>query len=180
MKPRAFSTRISVPTPPRQTQRPGVPGFARQAVHTTHPDSIEAFAAQFMGPTTSKSEGYIYFVLLKLKGEPGYEGAWGYQIGSRGLGNAVIDFVVWDQTPELALRVWTSHFHTTVGTRIKQFDERSKRALERQGYKVIDLFEEHFINDPSGRAAFAVTRDALRGVQRPNPATTRTSHARPL
>ncbi len=51
--------------------------------------------------------------------------------------------------------------------------------LQRSGYKVIDVYEEHFLRDQTGKAAILVVKDALKGIQRPSPIKYRTGKSRP-
>lgn len=171
-----------IPKVPRQTQKPGVPKVFAPAKRTAYKSGPGEPPKGFVIGTTSRSEWYIYWALLKVKGKAG-ESSWGFQIdagGGRGTkGGAVIDFVVWDQEPRLAIRVQTERFHEATHNRTHVYDETSKRMLERIGYKVIDVWEVHFITDESGQAAISIVKDALRGIERPSPVTWRTSVARP-
>lgn len=169
-------------TPPRKTQKPRPPQWVqkgRQVAYHTGPGNPPK---GFIIGTTSLSEWYFYWAMLKIKGRAG-DNSWGFQIGAGGgrgtKGGAVIDFVVWDQEPRLAIRIQTERYHIATPNRTHRFDEASKRMLERIGYKVIDVYEEHFIRDKSGRAVLALCRESLQGKQRPSPITQPQSKARP-
>lgn len=168
-------------TPPRRVQRPRPPRAVASGTRVSHKSGPGLPPAGFLGATTSLSEWYIYWAFLKVKGPMG-QTSWGYQIdagGGRGAaGGAVIDFVVWDQEPRLAIRIQTERYHVATRNRTQMYDERSKRMLERLGYKVIDIWEQNFIKDKSGRAAIQKVRMALKGLQDPNPITAPTSLAR--
>jgi hypothetical protein len=173
------SSRVaSIPKVKRQTAMPQpkkVFGSAGRRVFFGGP---ELFAAQFIGPTTSKSEGYIYWALLKVLGPAG-EGSWGYQISSNNSAT-IIDFVIWNQQPRLAWRVQSERFHIATLQYKHTYDRLQKEMLERSGYKVIDLYEEHFLKDKTGRAAILLVKDALKGRQRPSPIRYKTGLARPV
>lgn len=169
-------------SPPRRTQRPRPPAIFQTGKRRIQLDGPGEPPVGFVSGTTSLSEWYIYWAFLKVKGPEG-ESSWGFQIdagGGRGRrGGAVIDFVVWDQEPRLAIRIQTERYHIAVRQQVQTFDETSKRMLERLGYKVIDIYEEHFIRDKSGRMSIILVREALQGKQRPSPLTLPQSRARP-
>lgn len=162
-------------TPPRKTQKPRPPKEFSQAKKTVYVGGPGEPPAWFMKTgIVSRSEWFIYWALRKVKGPPG-DFSWANQVpagGGRGQrGGAIIDFVIWDQEPRLAIRIQTDRFHIASPTSIHSYDEASKRMLERVGYKVIDIYEQHFLSDKSGKAAIAIVREALKGQQRPNPIT---------
>ncbi len=169
-------------TPARKTQRPRPPAVFASGKQRQILSGPGLPPPGFIIGTTSLSEWYIYWAFTKVKGRPG-ENSWGFQIdagGGRGTkGGAVIDFVVWDQEPRLAIRIQTERYHIAVPGRVQAYDETSKRMLERIGYKVIDIYEEHFIRDKSGQMAIVLVKEALQGKQRPSPITLPQSRARP-
>lgn len=132
----------------------------------------------FVGATTSKSEWIIYWALAKVLGDPPdprrppYFGGrdWGYQIAALGaftrqLGSAVIDFVVFRPEEQIGIRIQTSRFHDAAGPTQQGYDALQVVALGRR-YRVIDIFEQDFIDDPTGQAAVVVVKEALGLTQR--------------
>lgn len=175
---RERSRRARIPKVDRQTLRPQPPKpFASIRIErkTGGPGATPAW---IITPTTSRSEWFIFWALLKLLGQPG-EGSWGYQISSNN-SQSIIDFVIWDRKPRIAIRVQSERFHIATHQDKHTYDRLQKEMLERSGYKVIDVYEEHFIRDESGFAAIMVTKDALRGHQRPSPIRYKTGMARPV
>lgn len=169
-------------TPPRGPQRPRPPKLIQKATKVGYRSGPGEPPAGFVTGTTSLSEWYIYWALLKVKGRAGVN-SWGFQVGIGGgrstAGGAVADFVIWDQKPRLILRIQTERYHVATRNRNQVYDERSKRMMESLGYKVIDIWEQNFIKDKSGKAAIQKVRMALKGLQDPNPITAPQSWARP-
>jgi hypothetical protein len=171
--------RPQIPKVEKHTLRPEPPRkFPRGSFKGIYTGGPGQFALQFKGPTTSISEGYIFWALLGLKGEPGND-TWGYQIKSSN-GAAIIDFVIWDTEPRIAIRVQSERYHLAVLNRKQTRDRLQKQILERSGYKVIDVYEEHFLGDKTGFATIMVVKDALKGIERPSPITYKTGKSRPV
>jgi hypothetical protein len=133
----------------------------------------------FEGGAVSDDERYIYWALLKELGQPiqGGEEVWRYQqppLGGRHLsGGLVADFVVdpnrVSRPRPLAIRVVSYRFHLAAGSVVEAYDREQVDVLYEYGYEVIDVYSQDFLSDPTGNAAREVTRDALAGIQRPNP-----------
>lgn len=164
-------------TPPRKVQKPRPPNAIARGTRVAHRSGPGDAPPGFVTATTSLSEWYIYWAFLVLKGKENYN-SWGFQVPINGR-SAIVDFMVWDQEPRLAIRIQTERWHIAAPSRVQMYDERSKRMLERMGYKVIDIYEQNFIKDKSGRAAIMKVKMALKGQQDPNPITAPTSLARP-
>lgn len=127
--------------------------------------------AGFIGGTNSVSEWYIYWALEKLLGPEGQY--WTYQssyLGGRHIrGGAVVDFVVFTPRYNIGLRIQTFYFHLAAGS-YKQADDYTQRTnLESYGLKIIDIYEQTYIGDTTGKAALYVTQLALQGIELPNP-----------
>lgn len=168
-------------TPPRKVQKPRPPVAIQRGKTVVSRSGPGLPPPGFAGGPMSLFEWYLYWAFLKVKGPPG-ENSWAYQVGANGgrrSGGAIIDFVVWDQEPRLAVRAQGSRYHVSTTRRNQMYDERSKRMLERLGYKVIDIWEDYVIGDKSGQSAIKRVHMALQGLQDPNPITAPESLARP-
>jgi hypothetical protein len=145
-------------------------GLARDPVRTTGPGEPPP---NFVGGNTSRSEWFIYWALANYFNDPPnprippfFGGAkWGYQIIAIGqasgqLGSANIDFVVYAGTIKLGIRVETSRYHINVNAQQQAFDQMQ---MVRAGmfYDIVQIFEQDFINDLSGRAAMQVVRETM-------------------
>lgn len=170
--------RPNIPRVSKQTLRPQPPRQFPRVHDEDYVGGPGEAPAWIVTPTTSISEWYVYWALERILGPEG-EGKWGYQISSNNSAT-IIDFVIWDREPRLALRVQSERFHIATLQRRHTYDRLQREMLERSGYKVIELYEEHFIRDKTGRAAMAVVRDALKGRERPSPIRYKTGRARPV
>lgn len=138
----------------------------------------------FVRGTTSTEEWVVYWAIAKVMNDPEdprqppFWGGrnWGYQIpemGGRGGGGAVVDFVVWTATDTIGLRLQTEYFHLMASNAVQAYDARQKINLARSGdMTVIDIFTMDLIEDSSGQAAIRVVKDALDLIQRPDPLLT--------
>lgn len=168
-----------IPKVEKHTLRPEPPRkFPRGSFKGVYTGGPHQFALQFKGPTTSISEGYIFWALLQLEGPPGNDN-WGYQISSND-GRTIIDFVIWKYKPRIAIRVQSERYHIAVLNRQQRRDRQQKEMLERSGYVVIDVYEEHFLHDKTGFATIMVVKDALKHIERPSPITYKTGKSRPV
>lgn len=165
--------------PARPTQRPTGPKMFRPGTKPMILNDWMNPPPGFLNGNNSLSEWLIYKSLTLILG-PEQNGAWQYQgkINAQLPGGAKPDFVVTQSSRPLALRVQTERFHIAVSS-FKQFNDDEQRIqLGRQGYDVCDIYEEHYINDETGKAALKVTNDCLNGRQRANPIRQHTSLAR--
>jgi hypothetical protein len=136
----------------------------------------------FVTGTTSLTEKMVYFGILKEYGPPEQGGVirWDFQkslLGGRHLsGGLVADFIIdpygLERPTPLLLRVQSFEFHMAKGELINAYDFEQIDTLFDFGYDVIDLFDVYFIFDETGQAARENVRDALNGIQRPNPSAT--------
>lgn len=172
------SKRAQIPKVKRVTRWPEPKKVYGEVGKLVQQGGPELLAARFIGPTTSKSEGYIWWALEKVLGPPG-ETSWGYQISSNNSAT-IIDFVVWDRQPRIAIRVQSERFHIATLADRHTYDRQQREMLERSGYKVVDVYEEHFLKDKSGFAAIMVVKDALKGIERPSPIAYKTGQSRPV
>lgn len=133
----------------------------------------DQFARTFMGGSTSRTEGYIFWSFLALGMVENVDFSYQSPLvgGMHELGGAVVDFIVYQKPMNLGLRIVTYQWHHAQGSEKAERDFEQKSSLTDM-IKVIDLYEQHFINDPSGKAAIAVLKDALAEVERPDPLST--------
>ena len=138
----------------------------------------------FVGGTTSRSEWPIYWAIAKVIGAPkdprqppfsGDPGVWSYQKqflgGRQEAGGAVIDFVVKWGVEFVAMRVQTHHYHVFVSATQQAYDWHQRSHLQKYD-RVMDLYEQNFIWDRSGKAAILSVRKALANEPEPNPLMT--------
>jgi len=128
--------------------------------------------AGFVGGTTSLTEWYVYWALTKILGPEG--DSWAYQNSYQGgrhiPGGSVVDFVVYQPMKTLLIRVQTFRFHFTLGSQKQAYDVEQYYALsDLPGYRVIDVYEQDFIDDPTGGKVLKVMIDALNGEEHANP-----------
>lgn len=171
------SDRPTIPRVEKKTARPQPPRRFPRPTKGAYVGGPGIAPAWIITPTTSVSEWYIYWALRKIKGDAG-DGNWGYQISSNN-SKTIIDFVIWDANPRIAIRVQSERFHIAVPNDKHRYDKLQREMLERSGYKVIDVYEEHFLRDKTGQAAILIVKDALKGIQKPTPIKYRTGASRP-
>jgi hypothetical protein len=132
----------------------------------------------FATPQTSRDEGYAYWALLKLIGEPGVTGrngmVWYYQskVGGGIPGSAVVDFVIETAGPNplIGIRIVTSFFHSEAGPHKRASDLQQIFNLLNQDIMVIDVFSQNYINDKTGRAVLKSMSRAINGQEDFGPA----------
>ena len=123
----------------------------------------EAHPELFAQSSTSGPEGWFYWGCLEEKGEPA-TGGWQYQrqVSPNGnkIGGATVDFVFMATPRDLAVRIKTPwHMGGGFGQLdVEQSDELSMTILEDQGYIVMDVPIELYMNDESGMAVRRVVR----------------------
>lgn len=127
----------------------------------------------FVGGTTSKTEWWVFWAFTNLIGPVGYQ--WTYQesfAGGRHIpGGAVADFVLYMPRQTIIVRVQTWQFHFGQGSEKIQTDIEQKVSLMTPfgEYIVVDIYEQHFIHDETGKAVMEVCKDAMAGIEWPNP-----------
>lgn len=136
----------------------------------------------FVTPTTSAVEWYWYWGMQNVKGPEGPANGWAYQdaqAGGRSMpGGSIVDFVVFDRVPRLAIRIQTERFHQTLGSRKQAEDAEQQVILENLGFEVYNTWSQDWENDKSGRAVIAAVRRALSGIHDRDPIYTGNSLAR--
>lgn len=150
---------------------PRVLGLAGNVILTSGPGEPPA---NFVGATTSLSEWYLYWALMKLLG-PSEEGQWGYQVSMMGgrsnPGGAVVDFVLFREREDVGIRVQTYRFHQNAPQQQQAHDSDQLGRLFRDDFIVIDVYEGAYIDDPTGQAALQVMLEAINGQWRLDPLT---------
>jgi hypothetical protein len=127
----------------------------------------------FIGGTNSQSEWYFYWACLQVIGPEGDK--WGYQqsfLGGRHIpGGAVVDFVIYQNEYTIGIRIQTFFFHLgSVDQSYKQADDLEQRIrLEANGLRVVDVYEQNFIHDESGKAAIREVVMAMELAEQWNP-----------
>lgn len=129
--------------------------------------------AGFVGGTTSKTEWWVYWAFTILIGPEGVD--WTYQESFQGgrhiPGGSVADFVLYMPMQTIIVRVQTWRFHFAMGAEKIAADIEQKISLISVWGEeiVVDIYEQHFIHDPTGRAVLEVCKDAMAGLEWPNP-----------
>jgi hypothetical protein len=132
---------------------------------------VQAHPELFATGTTSRDEGYAYFALLHIIGEPGVIGkngmVWYYQSkvggGSNRAGGAIVDFIVEGVGPNLdiGIRIVTPHFHDQAGAFKRATDIEQVFMLMDQDIFTVDVNSRDYIGDPKGVAAIQAITNAL-------------------
>lgn len=138
----------------------------------------------FIGPANSKTEWYVYWALARIFQNPveprlpPFEGGypdWTYQKvwdgGREQPGGSVIDFVVYSSgrgREEIALRIVTEYWHLYT-TNENQVRDQDQRTWLEDRFDVIDLYDQDFINDPTGQAVIIQVKNVIGLIERPNP-----------
>lgn len=133
----------------------------------------------FQGGAVSESECYIYYALLVITKTPDGGGVWSYQVNILGghhiAGGHNVDFVVYTDISEghtrwIGIRLQSYEFHQHMGSFKQQSDEGMLIDVEHYGMRVVDIYEQDFINAPDpGAVAIFLVYQALQGEERPNP-----------
>ena len=129
----------------------------------------------FVTGTTSKTEWYVYWALLKLCPPIGVEFTYqeSYQGGRHIPGGSVVDFVIYMPLQTILMRVQTYRFHFTLGANKQYSDFEQKVALgDNEDMVVVDIYEQDFIDDDTGGQVLLVVLDAMNGIERTNPLAT--------
>lgn len=129
--------------------------------------------AGFVGGTTSKTEWWVFWAFTILMGPEGV--TWTYQESFQGgrhvPGGSVADFVLYMPMQTIIVRVQTWRFHFAAGAEKMQADVEQKVALHSIWGEeiVVDIYEQHFIHDATGKAVLEVCADAMAGIEWPSP-----------
>lgn len=166
-----LNSTMTLPTPRfgnRTSQGPRILGLGRPVPQLTGPgDPPEGF----VGGTTSLSEWYLYWAFSVILGPEGLD--WSYQsgmLGSRNTpGGAVVDYVVYQGSVSLLVRLQTYRFHLSAPADQQVHDIEQFIALSSPDTIVIDVYEDQFLFDETGQAAIKLVVDIInrRIVQNP-------------
>jgi hypothetical protein len=156
----------AIPQGPRMYQTPRDKGFISEFTNVP---------VGFNSGTTSTYEWMIYLGFAKIFGLPndprvppffGAPGIWGYQVGSRQQGSAVIDFVVYPNRRtrgrRMAFRVQTEYFHNYTDAERQAYDLMQLWNLSDYN-DVVDLYDYEFAHDPTGQATCILLKRAMNG-----------------
>lgn len=166
-----LSTALTIPTPRYgnlTSQGPRILGLGQHVTQSTGPGEPPE---GFVGGTTSRSEWYLYWAFTKILGPEGLQ--WSYQqglLGSRHVpGGAVVDYVVYQGSVALLVRLQTYRFHLSADADQQVHDIEQFIALSSPDAIVIDVYEDQFLWDETGQAAIQLVVDILnrRIVQNP-------------
>ena len=104
----------------------------------------------FQTASTSLPEGVFYFGCLEVLGPHGQEGGWVYQraVSPNGnkLGGAIVDFVIFAEPRDLAVRIKTPWYHRP-DPDVESHDEDQFAILEDYGYNVVDVPSELYMDE---------------------------------
>lgn len=129
----------------------------------------------FVIGSTSKTEWYFYWALEKVLGPPGYE-TWEFQQSMQGgrsmLGGSVVDFVIYQPTRMIGVRLQTYRFHLSASVHKQAHDYEQYLALSSPDLIVIDVFEDDIIHDDTGQDAIKIVLEVISGQERLNPLAT--------
>lgn len=170
------------PQPPKRTALPSGPKRYRLEARGIIIGGPGEPPPGFVTGTTSKVEWYWYWAMTKLKGPEGPSSGWAYQdsaAGGRTLpGGSILDFLVFDQVPRLAIRIQTDRFHQAFGARQIIYDTEQMITLNRLGYEVVNTWSQDWQNDASGQAVIAACKKILYGGRERDPIATANSIVR--
>lgn len=174
------------PRPPRNRSRtPVAPKGPRIYHRASDPIFYTAFTTPpqgFVTAHTSATEWMCYLALAILTGLPkdpfqrpfiGGPPIWVYQKaeeGGRVPGGSVSDFVVLNTngTAQIGIRVETERFHIWTDGATQQKDIYIASHLKTVN-KIIRVYDQHFIDDPTGEKVCRIMALAMKGIELPNP-----------
>lgn len=142
----------------------------------------------FLGPYNSVTEWYAFWGLAKIFNNPPdprqpseggiYSGGhpdWTYQKawdgGRNSPGGSVIDFVVYNPGPgrmTTGIRIVTEYWHIYT-TNAKQVIDQDQLTHLEQSFDMRDMWDQDFVNDPTGAATVITLKNLLGMLDRPNP-----------
>jgi hypothetical protein len=182
VKPRQGRT----PRPPRNRARAPVAPKGPRLYHMgTKPVVQTAFMTPppgFVGAHNSATEWMCYLALALITGLPkspfappfvGGLPKWAYQKseqGGRVPGGSVSDFVVLNTngTAQIGIRVETEHFHIWTDGAKQQKDIYIATHLKTVN-KIVRVYDQMFIDDPTGEKVCRIMALAMKGVELPSP-----------
>lgn len=120
----------------------------------------------------SASEWPLYWALEHLLG-PEWKGGWEYQGHSASnaqvRGFARVDFIIFQPEVDKGVRVQAYRFHLNVDAAKQAYDEEQYLATHNKYFRVIDVWEQDYLNDETGQAAIQLMLQVINGVERINP-----------
>lgn len=136
----------------------------------------------FIGGQNSITEWIVYFSLFKIfdpHADPrkppffGLRPYFAYQSAELGLyvrapGSAVVDFLIYEGRTLIAMRIQTEFFHVFTDER-KHASDLVQRANLARKLKVIDVYDNDLLGDPSGAKAIVTLKRALNMIEDINP-----------
>lgn len=149
-------------------------------------DAPNAPPPGFIIASTSGSEWFVYWAFAKIYNDPRGDDvrkppfygsrdgtSWTYQYGYGGgggpsLGKAKVDFVADMYGSPVLIRVQTEHFHVFTTPEKHFYDEMQKANIEKYG-RVVDLYDQWFLGDPSGQACIVQCKRAIKGMEPVDP-----------
>ena len=142
----------------------------------------------FVSGKTSESEWPPYWALARIfknplnpRLPPFFGGApdWAYQSEQNTLfgisGATNVDFVVFQPPTIIGVRILSERYHVYTSSEKQAYDEQQRAALEAAGVTVFDLYEDEYLNDPSGQAAIIAMKRAIGRLSSLNPLTSGTA-----
>lgn len=181
VRPPLLRTPTLIPRGPKLYQEPKDKGY-RSQFNDPPPG--------FVGAHTSLTEWHVYLAMSKVLGVPmdarqqpwiGYPPIWFYQSeqmgGRRQAGGAVVDVVVaagQKSTDQIGFRIVTERFHIYADSDTHFHDQRQLETLSSY-MRVVDIYDQDFLPDPTGQACIILIKDALAGRYEPNPITSGTT-----
>lgn len=142
---------------------PGGKGPKRVKAEKSQPgyDEFNVSAYKRARPRASLPEYLVWWVMVtKLNMKPGTDFVEQYDLGQEIVGGigAIVDFVIVNRFPLLAIPVQGSWFHPTHGEKFIYDLAQFSRIVTRKGWNLVPLQEKHLIKN----AQFYV-KEALRG-----------------
>lgn len=129
----------------------------------------------FVRGTTSRTEWWCYWAFFKALNIPadprnppftGFANVLGYQVGTRELGGAVADFIVYAPRRSFGerqlFRIQTEYRHVYVDSARASYDLLQAWRLSSYN-RVIDLYDYEFMEDPTGQSIIVLIKRGLAG-----------------
>lgn len=142
----------------------------------------------FVSGKTSKSEWPPYWGFARIFKNPrdprippffGGSPDWFYQSEQNTLfgisGSTNVDFVIHQAPTIIGVRVFSERYHVYTSSEQQAYDEQQKAALEAAGVTVFDLYEDEYLNDPSGQNVIIACKRAIGRLPSLNPLTSGTA-----
>lgn len=151
----------NVPRPTVLGYGPAFMGGREVVIPSGGPEAfVHANPGLFATSSTSREEGFFYWGCLKEIGPAGQGWKYQSQVRNQGAraGQATVDFIIEAIPRDLACRIVTPRFHLAAGPEQEVADQEQLDLLEEEGYEVVDVFSQMYMNDESGGAVRRVVR----------------------